>query len=92
MSWAKIVYMPIIESLRRLFFVLLFIIRLWQFQNFNSIQSALYPTVAKSDCNVVVSAPTGCGKVRNKWGSPRCLGICALAQWYRLVYRYRQKI
>lgn len=37
--------------------------RIWPFQTFNSIQSALFPTVAKSDRNVVVSAPTGCGKV-----------------------------
>lgn len=37
--------------------------RIWMFKTFNSIQSALYPTVAKTDRNVVVSAPTGCGKV-----------------------------
>ncbi|CAM9447533.1 unnamed protein product, partial [Scytosiphon promiscuus] len=36
--------------------------RIWPFQKFNSIQSALYQTVAKTDRNIVVSAPTGCGK------------------------------
>ncbi|CAM9375008.1 unnamed protein product [Ectocarpus sp. 4 AP-2014] len=36
--------------------------RIWPFQNFNAIQSALFQTAAKSDKNVVVSAPTGCGK------------------------------
>lgn len=38
--------------------------RIWSFQKFNAIQSALHRTVAKSDRNVVVSAPTGCGKVK----------------------------
>ncbi|CAM9511727.1 unnamed protein product, partial [Hapterophycus canaliculatus] len=36
--------------------------RIWPFQNFNAVQSALYQTVAKTDRNIVVSAPTGCGK------------------------------
>eukprot|EP00903_Cladosiphon_okamuranus_P018895 g17378.t1 len=36
--------------------------RIWSFQRFNAIQSVLHQTVAKSDRNVVVSAPTGCGK------------------------------
>ncbi|CAB1111432.1 unnamed protein product [Ectocarpus sp. CCAP 1310/34] len=36
--------------------------RIWPFQNFNAIQSALFQTAAESDKNVVVSAPTGCGK------------------------------
>lgn len=44
--------------------VLLFSVRIWPFQNFNAIQSTLFETAAKSDKNVVVSAPTGCGKVR----------------------------
>ncbi|CAM9166116.1 unnamed protein product, partial [Ectocarpus sp. 12 AP-2014] len=36
--------------------------RIWPFQDFNAIQSALFQTAAKSDKNVVISAPTGCGK------------------------------
>ncbi|CAM9497637.1 unnamed protein product, partial [Discosporangium mesarthrocarpum] len=35
---------------------------IWPFERFNAVQSAVYPAVAKSDRNVVVSAPTGCGK------------------------------
>ncbi|KAG5177835.1 P-loop containing nucleoside triphosphate hydrolase protein [Tribonema minus] len=38
------------------------IARLWQFEHFNAMQSAVLAAAAGSDENLVISAPTGCGK------------------------------